>query len=248
MTQLQFIFDDFADNSFDTANRWTVQTPSAGTYSETGGRLLTPAASSSAPNIVWTRQNWYNIDKGRLAVQMSRSGTTNADTYTYFGVRDWDGKTFTVYARSSDANVQVAANTAGSGTATQTEATIGLGPSLPADTWLGWKFTESTKTFSLAKSSNMTSWTEVWKYVISGTPTFNARQVGLVVGSISFGTVPTFTPSWNDVSYLIDHTELYNKVRVGGAWVNATPKVRVGGAWKRAIPRVRMSSDWYRAE
>lgn len=252
MTIRQFIFDDFNDNSFNT-NKWSVQTPASNTHSESGGRLLTPAALSAAPTVVRSYGNWYNIADGHLAVQISKSGTMNADTYTYFGVRDWDNTYFTVFARSNDANVQIASNGGGAGVQTSVETTIGMGPSLPANTWVGWRYTVATRTMSLQKSSTGTSgWTEIWKWVFNATPTFNWKQCGIILGATCYGTLPTFQPSWDNVSYFVDHTMLYNRVRVGGAWVNATPKVRVGGAWKHAIPRVYQTvggiGDWYRAK
>lgn len=184
-------------------------------------------------------------------VQMSRSGTTDANVYAYYGVRDWDGQTFTVFARSSDGNIQLAVNSGGAGTATQVEATIGMGPSLPANTWLSWIYTPGTRTMSLAKSTSATgTWTEIWKFVYTATPAFKYQQCGIILGSVTYGAVTNWTPSWDNVSYVVDHTDLRNRVRYNGAWVYATPKVRVGGVWKYAIPRIRKVegglSDWYR--
>lgn len=103
----------------------------------------------------------------------------------------------------------------------------------------------------LSKSTSATgTWTEIWKFTFTATPTFKYQQTGIVLGATSYGTVTNWTPSWDNVTYIVDHTDLRNRVRFNGALVAATPKVRVDGAWKYAIPRVRKVedgiSDWQR--
>jgi hypothetical protein len=243
----QYLYDDFTDNSID-ASRWSQPTPNSGLHVESGGRLLTPCAASSAPTVMRSYRNWYDLRKGRLAVRFSRSGTTNSDVYTFFGLRDNANNTFTLFARSNDHTLQIAGNTAGTGTATQIDNTIGLGPSWTANTWLGWTYTESTKTYSLSKSTNLTTWTEIYKYVVTTSGAFKFRQAGWFLGCTSYGAVTNFTPSWDEPSYIAYDADLQVRVRYGGSWVNASPKVRVGGAWKRPIGKVLTGPDFVRAK
>ncbi len=248
MTIYQYIYDDFNDNSIDSA-RWTSVTGGSGLQSETGGRFLTPCAAASAPTIMFSSRNWYDLRKGRLAVRLSRSGTTNTDVYTYFGIRNSNNNNFTLFGRSSDATLQIASNPLGTGTATQTETTIGVGPSWTANSWLGWIYTESTKTYSLGKSTDGVTWTEIYKYVVTTSGAFDPKRAGFVIGCTSYGTVTNFTPSWDDPSYFATGAELYAHARFGGATVtNASPKVRVGGVWKRPIGQVRVGGAWVRAK
>lgn len=244
MTIVQVVFDNFNDNSINTA-LWSPGTGST-LQAETSATLKTPCASSSAPTTMTGKNNYYDLRKGRLGVQMSRSGTTDPNVYTYFGIKDYVGAGFLQFWRSNDYTAQTAVNDAGPGTATQVDATIGLGPTLPANTWLGWRFDETAKTYFLDKSSDGVTWTNIYKYVCTTLGVFNYRRAQLHLGCTSYGTVTNFTPTWDNVTYFVDHTLLRIKTKSGGTGANtaASTKVRVGGVWKRAIPRVRVGGAW----
>lgn len=244
MTIHQYVYDDFNDNSIDTA-RWSRQFPGSDLQSETGGRFLTPVAASAAPTIMRSGRNWYDLRRGRLGVRFSKSGTTDGNVYTYFGIRDINNNYFTLFGRSSDHSLQIATNTLGAGTGTQLETTVGMGPSWVANSWLGWTYNESTKTYSLSKSTNATTWTDIFRYVVTTPGAFNPKLSGFILGAISYGTVTNFTPSWDDASYFTDHTQLYNRVRYNGAWVNASPKIWLNGAWRRPIVKVLANGSAY---
>ena len=243
MTQIAFVYDDFNDNSFD-ATRWSAASGSSGLQSETGGRLLTPCAASTAPTHVYGSRNFYDLRKGRLAVRLSKSGTTDSSVYTMFGVRDPLGRKYGLFGRSSDASFQNAFNDFGTGTATNTDTTVGVGPSWAANSYLGWSFNESTKVLQLSKSTDGVSWTEIHKFTATTLGTLDCTGVNLFLACTSYGTVTNFTPSWDDVTYFVDHTALRVKTRASGGLVSASPKVMIGGSWKRAVPRVRSGSDW----
>lgn len=247
VTNYQFVYDDFNDNSFDTS-RWSIQAGSSNLQTETGGKLNTICAASASPTVVRSSRNFYDLRKGYLAVRFSRSGTTDANVYTYFGLRDSAGHTFTLYGRSSDANIQTAVNDAGTGTSTFVDTTVGLGPSWTANTYLGWSYTDATKVYSLRKSTDGQTWTEIYKYTVTTAGTFDFTKAGLVLGCISFGTVTSFTSIWDDASYWATDSALKVRVRYGGAWVYASPKVRVSGAWKRAVQNVRFGGEWIRPQ
>lgn len=248
MATYQFIYDDFNDNSIDST-RWSNVTGSSGLQTETSGKLNTPCAASTAATRIVTTRNWYDLRKGRLAIRYTRSGTTNGNVYAYWGLRDINNNWFTLFSRSSDANMQMADNTAGTGTATQVESTIGMGPSWTNNHWVGWNYTEATKTYSLGKSSDGVTWTEIYKYVVTTAGAFNPTQVGFMLGcSGFFGNVTNFTPQWDDASYFATDTALKTRVRFGGSWVYASPKVRVDGAWKRPIGKIRSGTLWVRPQ
>jgi hypothetical protein len=242
MTQYQFIIDNFNDNSIDTS----IWSPASGSVNqtETSGKLNTPCAASAAPTSMRTQRNWYDLRKGRLAIRLTRSGTTDSNVYTYFGIRDVSNNNYFLFARSNDATLQNAANDLGTGTATNVDTTIGLGPSWTANSFIGWTYTEGTKTYSLGKSTDGVTWTEIHKYVVTTSGAFDFKRAGLMVGCTSYGTVTNFTPQWDDYSYFIQNTALTVKTRSGGAWVASSVKVRSGGAWKRAVQKVRTSGGW----
>lgn len=248
MAVYQYVYDNFADNSFDTTNRWEVAPGSSGLQVETGGRLNTVCAASSAPTLVRTTKWWHDLRKGRLAVRFSRSGTTNSDVYTYWGIRDPQNRYLSLFGRSSDANIQVALNDTGTGTSTFVDTTVGMGPSWTANSWLGWTYTDGTKVYSLSKSTDGVNWTEIYKYTVTSSGLFDPKRAGLILGCTSYGTVTNFTPSWDDVSYFATDTALRVRVRYGGAWVYASPKVRVDGVWKRPITRYFGNSTWRRPQ
>lgn len=246
MAVYQFVYDNFNDNSIDLT-KWQAAPGSSGTQTETSGRLNTPAAASSAPTIMRMNRNWYDLRKGRLAVRMTRSGTTNPDVYTYWGIRDQNNRHLTLFFRSNDANIQVALNDTGTGTSTFVDTTVGMGPSWAANTWAGWTYNATTKVYSLGKSTDGVNWTEIYKYTVTTSADFDPKMAGLVLGCTSYGTVTNFTPQWDDATYFATDTDLKVRVRYGGSWVLASPKVRIDGVWKRPISRFRYNGTWRRS-
>lgn len=239
MAVYQFIYDDFNDNVFDTPARWTYYV-GAPSISETGGRLLTPAAANTAPNVVYSRPSTYgDISRGRMAYQLNKSGTINSDTYLYFGLVDGSFKQLSVFGRSNDTSIQAAGNDTGTGTATQLETTIGLGTTLPANIWLGWDYNTSTKTYTLSKSTDAVTWTGIWKYVVSVSGSFDWKRTRFMMGTSCYGVIPTFLASWDNPSYFATDTQLKIKYRTSSnTWADASVKYRSSaGTWKRAVPR-----------
>lgn len=245
---VSFVYDNFDDNSIDPT-RWSPAVGSSGLQSESGGRLLTPSAASATPTVMRSIRNYYDIRKGRLVVRLTKTGTANADTYTYFGIRDNNGNVLTLFGQSTTASIYVAANGAGDGTETQLETTVGVGPSWTANSYLSWTYDETNKYYVLAKSTNGTTWNNIFRYAVTGTPgPLNYKRVGWFLGCTCYGTVTNFTPSWDDATYIANEPDLYARVRYNGAMVNATPKVRVDGSWKRAIGHQRVGGIWVRGK
>lgn len=242
MTLISLVYDNFNDNSIDS----TLWTPGVGStkQTETGGKLNTPAAASSAPTTMTMKRNYYDIRYGRLAVRFTRSGTTDSNVYTFFGLKDYLGYSHLDFWRSNDASVQNGTNDFGTGTATQMETTVGLGPSWVANSYLAWRYSDLSKTYFLDKSTDGVNWTNIYKYVCTTLGAFNPHRVYLHLGCTSYGTVTNFTPQWDDVTYFVDHTNLRMATKSSSGNVSTSPKVRVGGAWKRALPRVSMGGYW----
>lgn len=246
MAVIQFVFDNFNDNSINTA----LWTPGVGStaQSETSGKLNTPAASSSAPTTMTGKNNYYDLTKGRLAVRLTRSGTVDTNVYTFFGIKDDTGNGYLNFHRSSDATISNGINSLGTGTATNVDTTVGMGPSMVANTWFGWTYTVATSTYSLDKSTDGTTWTQVHKFVTTAAGSFNYKKVQLHLGCTSYGTVTNFTPQWDDVTYFATDTLLRGKVRYNGAWLAVYPRVRYASAWYRPITKTRIAGGWGRPQ
>lgn len=249
MAVYQFVFDDFNDNSFDTVFKWTyaVNAPS---ITESGGKLNTPSALyTNGPNVVFSNmvQN-YDISKGRLAYQVTKSGTTDSNTYLYFGMIDVNFNYLSLFGRSTAADIQVAGNSTGTGTATQVETTIGLGPSLPAGIWLGWDYNVATKTYSLSKSTDGVTWTQIWKFVVTAAGAFNYKQCRFMMGTTCYAAAPTnFSAAWDNPSYFATDTYLKVKYRTtSSTWADASVKYRsTTSTWKRPITRFKVSGGYW---
>lgn len=212
--------------------------------SETGGRLLIPNALSSAPTHVWGLRNFYDLRKGRLAIRFTRTGTADTNAYTMFGLRDNIGYRYGLFARSTAAGFSNAYNDLGAGTATDNDTTVGLGPSWVANSYIGWAFNESTKTYTLSKSTDGTTWTVIHTYVCTSLGSFNFRRAQLFMANTSYGTPTTFTGSWDDATYFVDHTNLRIRTRAASGLVASSPKIRTASGWSRVVPKVQVGGYW----
>lgn len=237
----QFLIDDFADGVIDTT-KWDSFGVSSG-IAETGGRLTTSAFSSGVLTAIYGTR-LYDIRKGILAIRLTKvSGSPNGALHTYFGI--WNGGTdvYTIYGNTNTAAMTVALSNLGTGVATNPDTTVGLGPTLPANTWLGWS--QATNVLTLSKSSDGVSWTAIHRQTVSAPSSFNYGRVGIVCGMWNNHTGGTnLVDGWDDLSYFSTTSAMRIRTRYSGAWVYSTPKVRQAGAWVRVVPKVRSGGVW----
>lgn len=238
-----FLFDDFNDNSIDST-KWTLFGDAGVT--ESGGVLRTPPPAS-ALRVAYAERKW-DLRKGVLAVQLTRSGSATANIFNYFGVWDAAQNVYSAYASAIGGTMQNGVTSGmGAGTTTQLDAN-GMGPSQANGTWFGYWYVEAQNRLSILKSvDNGQTWSGVWQYVANAAPPLDYRRVGLALGcSNTSGTGVTYVPLWDNVTYFATEALLNTTVRYANSWVFARPKVRVGGVWKPAILKVRTNGQWNR--
>jgi hypothetical protein len=254
MTYYQTIIDNFDDNSFnatlDTGSNAAFPTTiwrytGSGLITETSQALHIPA-NTAYPSL--DSHASYDITTAILAAKLTRSGTATASCEFLFGVYDGDPGhnvvqlLFTPSTTDSEIDVQ------GAATISSTVMTgNGFNTSWTAGQWMGVGNMGSDKVIHFYKSSDGQTWTEIAHGTVGGT--FNKTTCGLAItnGYYTVGESPTFAVALDDASYWSQTPPSSGggaKVRVGGAWVNATPKVRVGGAWVAATPKARIGGSW----
>lgn len=241
-----YVIDDFNDGVLDS---YKINTFGEAGIVESGGKLRTPAGGGGGVTRPCYSNPLYDLTKGRLCVQLAKTGTTHVDVYTYFGIWDTASKVYSFFGRTTNADMPGGVDQLGaSSTATNNDTTVGLGPSWTANTYLGVSYVESTRTLTFAKSSSPTgTWTTIRTVVVT-TPAFAFRRAGLIMGMSNFASgSSSMECQWDNLTYVATDTALRVRVRFGGAWVYASPKVMVGGVWKRPITRMRNSANWNRS-
>lgn len=243
MAYAQTLIDDFNDNSLNLT-KWDKLGTTA--ITESSARLNVPCVAAY-PQI--QSQALYNITNGILAAKLTRIGTPTAsiETEFYMGVHDAANNyvqiiglvgtsqlAFTVYGAVTTSSPVIV------------DTTIGLGSGWTNGMWFGIGNLGSDNIIHVYKSADGQTWTEVARATVGGT--FTKTATGLYFMAGAYGSaVTTFVMGVDDASYWLNSgttTTNKMKVRVGGAWVTATPKVRVGGVWVTAKPKARVSGAW----
>lgn len=240
-----YLIDDFNDGVLDPLK---IDTFDDVNVTESGGKLLTPAGVGSGSSHTGYTIPLYDLTKGRLCAQLTKTGTNHADVYTYFGIWDTAYKVYGVLGRTSTADMTTGSDQLGASSSyTNNDTTVGMGPSWVSGTYLGVSYVEGTRTLTFAKSTNLTSWTTIRTVVVT-TPAFAFRRAGLMLGAANFApsSASNIVCQWDNLTYVATDSALRVKVRYGGAWVYASVKVRDGGTWKRPITRVRNAGNWHR--
>lgn len=239
-----YLQDNFDDNVINTDK---IRTFGDANITETGGRLVVPAAGTGGVITTAYSQARYDLTKGRLCAQLTKTGTAGSDIYVYFGIVDPTNKMYTQYGDPNSAQLLAGTDTLGASTSnTNNDTTVGVGPSWVADTYLGYSYTEGTRTLVIEKSTNLTTWTPIRTIVVT-TPAFLFRRAGLVMGAATFNaSTTTFKTSWNNLTYVANDNTQKVRVYFNGAWVYASVKTRTASnTWVKPISRVRKSSAWW---
>lgn len=240
-----YIQDNFDDNVINTDK---ITTFGDADVVETGGRLVTPAAGINGKFTIAYSATRYDLTKGRLCAQLTKTGTvTGGNIYVYFGVRDPNNKVYTQFGDPNSSQLLAGTDELGASTTnTNNDTTVGVGPTWPADTYLGYSYTESTRTFVIEKSTNLTTWTPIRTIVVT-TPSFLFRRAGVVLGAVNYNaTTRDFKSSWNNLTYVSNDVAQKVRVYFNGGWVYASVKTRTStNTWVKPITRVRKTSAWW---
>lgn len=192
----QTLIDNFNDNSLDTA-KWQLPYTTTVPLAESGGKMTIPATSQYAKLYGKIR---HNLSTGILAVKYSKTNTPTAETEVYVGAVDALNNEVT--GISTPSGTYVAFNASGAATVSgsaQTETAIGMGPSLPADIWIGVGLIGSDNVAHLFKSTDGQSWFEIASATVGGT--FTKSSAGLMLQSGVWSGTTTFVANFDDASY-----------------------------------------------
>jgi hypothetical protein len=237
----QTVIDNFNDNSINTSI-WN-QLGTTG-ITEVSGSLRIPSVAAY-PQIQSTANR--NLTTGILAAKISRSGTvgTTDDTEFYFGVHDGTRYVQAVFFPAGNTFIfrEYGGSTVTSPVITDTS---GLNSSWTNGTWIGMGMNASDNVLRLYKSPDGQTWTEMGRVTVGGGFVKTAAGLYFMGGYWGSSSI-TFAATADDASYwafTAGTTTNKMKVRVGNAWVAATPKVRVGGVWVTARPKARVGGAW----
>lgn len=196
MSYVQTIIDNFSDNVLDTTE-WEVFS-GAGGVSETG-QALRITTSTSYPAV--RSQAAHDISSGILAAKLTRSGTASGEETEFtFGAHDGAGNSVSLFATPYNASISMSKLGAAtiSGTVIS-DATVGIGPSWAANTWLGVGNLGDDGIIHIYKSVDAVTWTEIARCSVGGT--FGKTTAGFEISSGNWGGTTSFVAAFKDATY-----------------------------------------------
>lgn len=192
-----------------------------------------------------TPKTFYNLRNNILAFRwLTPTGTTTPTTEFDFDVEDASGANSIGVAMyvgnaATDANQFYANGTVSVSDSGGSNAT--LGTTTPNGTWIGIGMIGADKVVHVFTSPDGVTWTLHRKITYTGTIDTTALGLYLGTGHTDSGATKSWFSHIDEVALFALHNA---KVRVGGAWVDATTKVRVGGAWVLANPKRYVGGSW----
>jgi hypothetical protein len=234
--------DSFNGASIDFTDRW-IAIQGSGIPTQSGGTLNMPCVMDY-PQI--DGKNYFDLSTGILAARLSATGTRSDASEFYIGARDEAGNH--IAAVGAPSNAYITFEPYGLTTfnnEVKTDTTVGIGPSWSNGKWWGIGNMTSDNVIRMYNSINGQNWVEMARCTVGGT--FNKKRAAIIFKSgIWNGTTTDLVARFDDASYWVHTPEQGKsaKVRVNGAWTDATPKSLVSGVWVSSTPRTRVGASW----
>lgn len=242
------VFDDFS-GSFNSDGRWITVPADTGNISVSGGTLLMTAIPAYTK--IQTPAN-FDVTQSFWAVQVvGSSGTVTSSCQFQMQLTDTTGSGSNNGVMINYNPSTLGWNFSGQGGVSVFNpvysANDNTGHAWPANTWIGIGNIDESGLVHVYKSTDTgTTWSEIGSCQYSGTFNKTAVSFSMQAGYYDTTQSPTYKAAIGPVAKITLNPLAVGgaKVRVGGAWVDATVKVRVGGAWVAAVPKRRVGGAW----